>query len=336
MKGKILLGKNFIDGFIVIDKDLIQEVIYNTDNVNKEEVDYYDYDGSFIIPGFIDTHIHGGWDYDFLDGTATGINKVSKSLLKYGVTGFLPTFSCCPLKKLIESIKITSDFAGREEGAHILGIHLEGPFINKQFGGGLNKDYILSPDKCVLEKILEAGKGLVKKMTIAPEIEGSSEIMERLVKENIVISAGHSSATYEEMERSLGKGLSSVTHIFNAMPPLYHRAPGIVGASLLHSDINAELIADGIHVRPEIMKIVFFMKGSGGISLISDSIKAAGMDDGIYETGGLKVIVTNGTPRLRNGKLAGSTLSLGSAVKNIVEFDIANLEDSVAMASENP
>jgi len=336
LKGKILTGKQTVEGFLLIKDDKILNIQNNIENISKKEIEYYDYSSSFIVPGFIDMHLHGGWGYDFLDGETSGINKVSKKLLEHGVTGFLPTFSCSSMEKLLNSIRITREFIGREEGAEILGIHLEGPFINKEFSGGLNSSYIIDPDKDILNKILKAADGKIKKITIAPEVKGSKDIIDLLRENNIIISAGHSAASYEEIEDATGNGLSSITHLFNAMVPLHHREPGIIGAALLSDSLNAEIIVDGIHIRPEIIKIAFSLKKAKGISLVSDSIKATGLDDGNYESGGLRVKITSGIPRLENGKLAGSTLTLDKAVRNIVDFGISNMRESIIMASKSP
>lgn len=218
------------------------------------------------------------------------------------------------------------------DGAQILGVHLEGPFINEKFRGAQRKDFILKPDYAYIEDYID----IIKIITMAPEIEGSIDFIEAIKKEsNTTLSIGHSGASYEEAMEAIKAGISYCTHIFNAMTPLHHRDPGVVAAAF-NSDITCELIADKIHVHPELFKLLFKIKGEDKLILVTDAIRASCMKDGSYDLGGQAVLVREGKAQLANGSLAGNLLTLNKAVKNFIEVTDAPIYQVIKLVSLNP
>jgi N-acetylglucosamine-6-phosphate deacetylase len=252
---------------------------------------------------------------------------MSEILPQYGVTSFIPT--CCTAKedKLIEKIKAIVKSMGKEKGANILGIHLEGPFINKKHKGAQNEANIIKPDMelfCACDN--------VKLITLAPEIEGAMEFIESCPAVTVL---GHSDATYEIAKEAFNKGVRSITHTFNAMAGIHHREPGAIGAGSDDGRVYAQLISDGKHVHPSAVRMLVKIFGEDKVVLISDSMQATGMADGEYKVSGLHVTVTNGFAYTDDGHLAGSTSTLSDCVRCAVTFGIPEAT-AVKMASENP
>jgi N-acetylglucosamine-6-phosphate deacetylase len=219
--------------------------------------------------------------------------------------------------------------------SNIRGIHMEGPYLNKQFKGAMNENYLWKPSLESWEKIWEASNGYIRIMTIAPEIPGAVRVMQEAAKRGVVLSIGHSTASYDEVEDAIDNGAAHVTHIFNAMQPFHHRNPGIILGSLLHNELKIELIADTLHVHPAVMQLLLKLKGANGIVLVSDSIRAGGMHEGEYEFADQKIYLKGKKAFLKDGTLAGSTLTLNLAVKNMIEEAGAKITEAVRMASLN-
>ena len=325
---EIIFPEKIVKGSIAF-SDKIEDIQKNIENINAEEIDAA---GMYLAPGFIDIHIHGAGGHDTMDDDPQSINEISKYLIRSGVTSFLPTTMTMPsddIKRTLGNIKKAIN--NGTDGARVLGANVEGPFINEQYKGAQNADYIQKPQLEILENYLD----IIKLITIAPEIDGSEKLIKYLKENQIIVSAGHSGATYQEIMEAKNWGLSHITHLFNAMTGLHHRKPGIVGAAL-ESDLSCELIADFIHVHPTVIKIVFQAKKLSEIVLITDQMRAGSIGDGIFQLANQKVTVKNGEARLESGQLAGSVLTLDQAVRNFVSLNILNLAQVFSLVTTNP
>lgn len=301
-------------------------------------------DGQWLVPGFIDIHVHGADGAEVMDGTPESLRRIARFHAKHGTTGWLPTTLTASLAALERSlqaaqiVRLDSDsVTASETGAKILGVHLEGPFISPEKIGAQNPEFVLQPSLQAVNRLVSAVPGLVKKVTIAPELEGAMEVIRWLKEQSIIASIGHTDASYEETRRAIEAGAVHATHLFNAMRGLHHRDGGVVGACLLSEDVLCELIADGHHVNEEVMKLAVRLKGPKRIALITDAISATGKPNGCYQLGGLDILVKDGKSVLAHGHtLAGSTLTMDAAVRNMVGLVGVQLEDAIEMASTTP
>lgn len=295
-----------------------------------------DYSGKTIAPGLVDTHIHGFHGADVMDNDFESIKTISKGLLSTGVTAFLPT----TLTSGADLLEAVAEKIGQHheevEGAKILGIYFEGPWFTEEHKGAQNPAYMGDPDLKQFEKWQTAAQGTIKKIALAPERAGVSDFTRTVTEAGVRVALGHSSATYEEATEILAAGANTFVHTYNGMSGLHHRNPGMVGAAMASEDAYAEIICDGLHVHPGAAKALIQAKGWERTVLITDSMSAGGMPDGEYTLGEFPVIVENGAARLISGNLAGSVLSLITAVKNVVEWGIVPLEEAVRMASQVP
>ncbi len=334
--GKVITPNKIIEGGAIGIEG--NKILYVGENKNlrdfKKVLDFKEY---FISPGFIDIHIHGAFGKDIIDGEESALDTISSFIVKNGTTGFLPTVLTAPLEDMEKAIRVIENFISKQErginGAKILGINLEGPFLNKKYKGAQREDCIIPPNIEVLKRLLTKN---VKLVTLAPEIEGNIEIINYLKEKGIKISAGHTDATTYDIEKAISLGLSHVTHIFNGMRPLHHREVGIIGVALVKNEISIEAIADGIHLSSYILKLLAKVKPKEKIILITDSIMATGLPNGEYRLAGQRVIVNKGKATLSDGTIAGSTLTLNIAVKNMMEMGGVKLEDAIFMASYSP
>jgi N-acetylglucosamine-6-phosphate deacetylase len=323
------------NGTLLIENGKISELGKSLDNTILKNYEIMDVSGKIICPGFADLLVHGGAGFGFADNTDESIEKISSYLLQYGSTTVLASLFAKPEELLLEDLNRVADYIEKHPDSNIRGIHMEGPFLNKKFKGAMNENYLWKPDSESWEKIWKASKGHIKIMTIAPELEGSVEVMQAAAKEGVVLSIGHSMATYDEVENAIDNGAAHVTHIFNAMQSFHHRTPGVILGALLHNELKIELIADTLHVHPAVMELLLKLKGASGIILVSDSIRAGGMHEGEYEFADQKIYMKEKKAYLEDGTLAGSTLTLNSAVKNMVEAAGAKITEAVRMASLN-
>ncbi len=292
-------------------------------------------EGKIITAGLVDVHIHGGAGADFSRDGEEGLKKMAGFLLRHGVTSFLPTTPSAPLQQLEEAVKVARDAAAQPpSGAQVLGLHLEGPYLSPARKGAHDEKHLCKPNFQECRNLVELGRGAVKMVTLAPELEGALELIQFLRGQNITVSLGHSEATYEETKEAIEAGANHGCHLFNAMPDMKRREPGIAGALLEDERVYTEFIADLVHVHPLILRMVFLTKGARRSLLISDAMEAAGMPEGTYALSGQKVEVREGAARLENGTLAGSTLTLDRAVKNAVEVLQIPREAAFAMASQ--
>lgn len=327
------------DGAVLIEGQKIKKV-GKVEEVNvSPSLKTIDAEGKYIVPGFIDLHTHGGGGYDILiNANYDAINKLSGFYAIHGVTSFLATTATAPNDVLKNAMKALREAIERgTDGAQILGIHLEGPWISKRKPGAQPVQWIRPPSFEEFMKLYEESGKNIKLVTIAPEEEGGLEFAKKLRELGVVVAIGHSAASYEEIVEAVRYGVSHAAHMFNAMKELHHRKPGTVGAILSIDDISAEIIADCVHVHPAVIKVLVKAKGVDKVCLITDSTPYAGMPDGEYTFAGMiKVIVKNGACRLPTGQLAGSVLTMDRAVKNMVEKIGVSLKEAIRMATYNP
>jgi len=295
----------------------------------------FDCEGMMLTPGFVDVLVHGGGGYGFADMSQEAVENISQFFFEHGTTGLLAALYSKPPDDMISDVKRITQFIARAKGSNVWGIHLEGPFINRDLHGAMKVDYLWDPDPKGWRKLFEASQKSVKLMTIAPELPGVEEVMRAAATDGVVLSIGHSAANYQEVLNAIDNGAAHVTHMFNAMRPFHHRTPGVVLAALLHNELKIELIADGIHVHPAVMKLLYKTKGEGGILLITDAIRACGMPDGEYTFMDQKIFVKEKKALLADGTLAGSTLTMERAVKNMVQLVEVPITKAVRMASLN-
>lgn len=319
---------------VYIKKDKIADVYNETRFQQKKfgpHVKMIDVQGSFITPGFIDTHIHGIGGYSTDDASVRSILKMSKFLTQFGVTSFIPTICTAPEEELLERMKAILAAMGKEKGARILGIHLEGPFISSEKIGGQEKSGIAPVDLEYLKRIILAGKGHIINMTVAPEIKHMRDLALKCLEAGIVLQAGHTNATYDQMIEGMQAGIFHTTHMFNAMRPLHHREPGTVGAVLTHPELSCEIIGDGIHVHPNLFRLLTKCKPINQIVLITDSLKyaKAKIPDNI------DLYFDKCFKRKSDETIMGSGISMLDGFQNLIKFGI-RLEDAVQMATSNP
>jgi len=303
---------------------------------SKEKPDSYDNLGEIIAPGLVDTHIHGYSGEDIMNAKPGALNIISEALLETGVTSFLPTTLTDSTERLNEACRIVGEEYKDVKGAKVRGIFLEGPFFTEKYKGAQNEKYMSDPDIEKLRKWKELSNGLVNKIAIAPERENIKDFIHKANAMGVYVALGHSDASYEEAMDAVNEGANIFVHTYNAMSGLHHRNPGMVGAAM-NSDAISELICDGHHVNPAAANVLMNVKGRDHIALITDCMSAGGMKDGDYLLGEYPVVVKDGTARLKEGgALAGSILKLKDAVKNVVNWEIADVFEAIQMASLIP
>ncbi len=291
-----------------------------------------------VVPGFIDQHIHGAKGFDAMDGTYEALEGISLALPKEGTTAYLATTMTQSPENINNALKAVKEYKelNKPEGALLLGVHLEGPFISTSMIGAQPLEYVANPNVEIFKGYQEVSGNNIKLVSLAPEVEGGEELVKYLKETNVVASLGHTAAGYNDVEKAVKAGASNVTHTYNAQKGYHHRDIGTVGAALLIDDLNCELICDTIHVSVPAIKMVVKNKPQGKVTLITDAMRAKQLEDGISELGGQTVIVKNGEARLENGALAGSVLLMNNAVKNVVEKCGVPFIDAIDMASINP
>ena len=296
-----------------------------------------DYSGYEIVPGLVDTHIHGFAGADVMDNKEESLATMSRELLSAGVTSFLPTGLTASFETLNKVCQTTAKFAGKETGARIQGLFFEGPYFTEKYKGAQNPSYMRNPSTSELDQWLASSKGLLKKIALAPEREGTAEFISYACKRGVVVALGHSDATYQEAVEAVEAGASVWVHAYNGMRGLNHREPGMVGAVYNIPNTYAELICDGYHVHICVCDILLHQKRPDHVVLITDCMSAGGQPDGDYMLGEYPVTVENGTARLKsNGALAGYILQLKDGVKNIVDWGLVSKADAIMMASLIP
>ena len=283
----------------------------------------------YAVPGFVDLQVNGFAGVDFLEADADGYRRAGEALLETGVTSYLPTFITAPEDELLSALRGVPSGA---DGPRILGVHLEGPFLSARRLGIHSAHARRDPDLSLLERLVEAGP--VKLVTLAPELQGADALIEALLRREIAISCGHSDATANEANAAFDAGVRTVTHLFNAMRPFRHRDPGIAGAALARDDVVVQIILDGVHLAPETASVVW-RAGAGRVALVTDAMAGAGLADGTYRFGGLDIEIRDGAATGPGGVLAGSTLTMLNAIRNLVAVG-APLGQAVEAATEVP
>lgn len=299
--------------------------------------------GMTIVPGFIDLHIHGAGGHDVMEASARSLDRITSTVARHGTTSMVATTVTAPIEDTCRSLEGIAQYIRKHKdpsgdarpSAEILGIHLEGPFISKAKRGVHPPDSLAKPSVETLNKLLSAADGFVKIVTVAPELPGAIELIEAVVTAKLVAALGHTDANYDQARAAIHAGARHAVHVYNAMRPFGHRDPGIIGAILTDPEITAEIIADGVHVAGPAIQVLIGCKGIDTVLLVSDGIAATGMPDGNYRLGSFEVVVENGVCRNAEGKLAGSTLTLDRAVRNVVALGVS-LQDAVRMATILP
>jgi N-acetylglucosamine-6-phosphate deacetylase len=292
--------------------------------------------GAVIAPGLIDTHIHGfgGWGTE--DNSAESLLGMSRLLVQYGVTAFNPTLYPAEPALMLRAVKEAVSAIGREDGAQIMGLHLEGPFISPERLGAMKPEAVQSVDLELMEKLWEAAGGRIVNMTVAPELKGMRELALFCLKKGIVLQAGHTDAKYENMVEGMQAGILHSTHLFNAMSRMEHRNPNAVGAVLIHPEMSCEIIADGFHIHPDLYKLLLRNKAPDRIVLITDALKPTEQVQGSFFANGDEMIYHDGVFRRKtDGVITGSALTMIRGIQNLVNFGFS-LEDAVKTASFNP
>ncbi|MNH96120.1 N-acetylglucosamine-6-phosphate deacetylase [compost metagenome] len=294
--------------------------------------------GSWLLPGFIDVHVHGGYGADFMDSNKEILDTITGFHVKYGTTGMLATSMTAPKADLDRVLAEVNSYMQTDMPyAQLLGVHLEGPFISHKWPGAQNPNFIAPPQVEWLEEWHQLYPQLMKQLTLAPEREGALEVIAWLRDHGIVAACGHTDSSYADIQAAANEGLTHAVHTFNAMKALHHREPGTVGAVLTDERISAEVIADGLHVHPAAIRLLTQVKQQQNLLLITDAMSAAGLGDGDYELGGLPVVVKNGEARLKEGNsLAGSTLTMIDALRFVVREVGVSVEAASRYASGNP
>lgn len=331
--GRLVMPDTVLDGYALLyDGNTILDVV-TQDSVNTDACEsVVRADGALIMPGFINEHIHGCAGVDTMDEDAGALLKMQQVLPATGVTSFLPTTMTYDRHRIEEALQRIRQ-AKANPGTRILGAHMEGPFISQAYKGAQKAENISAADFSWLEPYAD----VVKIITLAPETLKDRSFLEQCAAHHIIVSVGHSAASYEEVRSIMADcPFYHVTHLFNAMTPLHHRKPGIVGAALLDPHAHCELICDNLHVHPAAQELVYRMKGQDGIILITDSLRACLLADGESELGGQKVFVHHGEARLADGTLAGSIAPMNEVVHHFLENSKAPLHEVIAMATANP
>ncbi len=294
-----------------------------SDDFNQASIDgqIIDAQGRYLIPGLVDIHSHGAVGHDFCDASANGLKEILRYEKSCGITSYCPTSMTLSKEMLIDIFKTAAEIVPSEELANIAGINMEGPFISDTKKGAQNGKYITSPDPDFFRECNEAAGGLIKLVTLAPEEAGSEGFIKELNK-IVSISVGHTAATYEQATTAFKAGANHVTHLCNGMTAFNHREPGVFGAALENESVIVELICDGIHIHPAMIRTIFKLFGSDRIALISDSMEATGMEDGDYELGKQHVIKKGNLATLEDGTIAGSATNLFDCMKKAIEFGI--------------
>lgn len=333
---------NFKNAWIYTENFRFEQGAFSVENgkftnvLGQAAEDAVDLQGACVIPGLIDVHTHGNSGADFSDGDAAGVEKMGRYLAKNGVTSFAPASMTLPYETLEKAFASARAYADNRpgDGAALRGIQMEGPFFSEKKKGAQNGAYLRNPDFEVFRKLYEGCGGLVRIVDVAPELPGSVEFI-RKARELCTVSIAHTDADYEAARAGIEAGVTHLTHLYNAMPPIHHRKPGVIAAAAEASQVSAELISDGQHVHPASVRLAFRIFGAERMVLISDSLRCCGMPDGEYELGGQQVYLKDGIARLADGTIAGSATNLYECMQRAVSFGIPK-EDAIRAATWNP
>jgi N-acetylglucosamine-6-phosphate deacetylase len=326
---------------LVVEDGLISEIGSRSAKEVPGKARVIDFRDAVLAPGFVDIHMHGGAGLDLMRALPSDLPRLGKFLVTHGVTGYFPTTVAAPLDATYAALGRLADAIEAAETednsvqARPLGIHLEGPFLSHKRRGVHPPENLVAPTIEIFERLWQAARGHVRMLTIAPEITGAMEVISEAARRNVCVSIGHSDAELPIAQQAVNAGARHATHTFNAMRPLDHRDPGIIGEVLTDDRLTADIIVDGIHVAPAIVKLFLQAKGCERAVLITDAISATGMPDGRYQLGPIEVDVRDGKCT-SNGSLAGSVLTMDRAVRNAAQFSSWSLRDAVRAATLNP
>jgi len=333
------------DALLVVEDGVISEVRSRAGKELPSNAAVIDFGDAVLSPGFFDIHIHGGAGLDVMRAGPSELPRLGRFLASHGVTSYFPTTvaapldsTCAALERMADAIEAAQASASSSRDsveARPLGVHLEGPFLSHKRRGVHPPEYLVPPTVEVFDRLWQAARGHVRMMTIAPELDGALEVIAEAARRGVCVSIGHSDAQLPAAQAAVEAGARHATHTFNAMRPLDHRDPGIIGGVLTDDRISADIIADGIHLSPTIVELFLQAKGRERAVLITDAISATGMPDGQYQLGPILVEVRDGKCT-SNGSLAGSVLTMDLAVRNVMQFSTWSLRDSVRAASLNP
>jgi N-acetylglucosamine-6-phosphate deacetylase len=328
---------------VLVDDGVITEIASRSAHELPASVHLVDFGDLVIAPGFLDIHIHGGAGFDVMLASVSDMPRLGAFLASHGVTGYFPTTvaapldaTCTALGRIADAIETASASpSGDPAQARPLGIHLEGPFLSHKRRGVHPPENLVTPTIEIFERLWQASRGQVRMLTIAPEIPGAMEVIAEAARRKVCVSIGHSDAAMPVAKAAVRAGARHATHTFNAMRPLDHREPGIIGEVLSNDRLSADIIVDGIHVAPEVVKLFLLAKGTERAVLITDAISATGMPNGRYQLGPILVDVKDGKAT-KDGSLAGSVLTMDRAVRNVTKFSNWSLRDAVRAATLNP
>ena len=333
VNGKIILKDSVLENYVVIFDDRIKNILPK-ENVDVSEYESIDAKGKFVAPGLIDMHIHGYLGADASDGNCDAIKIIAEGIIRNGVTSWCPTTMTLPVAEIEAAFDSVREVKGSNEyyGARILGINCEGPFISPLKKGAQAEEHIKKPDAEFIKKHSD----ILKLFTVAPEVCGALDCIKSVKTEtDVVISMGHTNATFEEAKEGISAGVTHTTHLFNVMTPLSHRNPGVVGAALADKSVSVEFIADTFHIDKGLFGLVAEIK-KDKLCLITDCMSAGGMPDGEYALGGQAVTKKGIACRLSDGTIAGSVLKLNEAVRNLYENSDLEIYEAINCASLNP
>lgn len=324
-----------VDGFVIADLIAKEGQIAAITPQADDAALTLDASDCFVLPGFVDVHIHGAAGADVMDASDEGLATMARFLVTCGVTSFLATTMTAPHTATLAAVKTVAAYCSRpQDGARLLGVHLEGPYISPRFPGAQPATAIRPPNLVEFDELAAAGP--IRMITLAPEVPGADSLIRTARSQEITVVLGHTNATYEECLAAVELGVSQATHTYNAMSGLHHRRPGTLGAVLSHDDLYAQLIADNIHVHPAGIKILARCKGADRTVLITDAMRAAGMGPGQYDLAGQPVTVANGACRLADGTLAGSILTMEQALRNFMAATGYSLAGAWPVTSRTP
>lgn len=300
----------------------------NTDGINLN--------GAYVIPGLLDLHTHGCVGYDFSSCSREELKIIARTHAKSGVAGFLATSMTLPEDELKRAFENAAELCENrpKDAARVLGINMEGPFFSLKRKGAQNETHLINPDKKLFSRLQQSARGHIRLVDVAAELPGALDFIEA-VKDEAVISLAHTDASYDEAVKGFDAGISHVTHLFNAMPGLTHRAPGPIAAAAERENVTVELVADGVHIHESVIRLAFKLFGSSRICLISDSMEACGMSDGAYQLGGQQVNVKGALATLESGTIAGSVTPVYRCMQNVISWGIPK-EQAVRASSLTP
>jgi N-acetylglucosamine-6-phosphate deacetylase len=338
---KIITEKQIINHYcLFIENEMIKDLINSKEVIDEHYDVVIEGQGQYLAPGFIDIHHHGNSGYDVMDGTKEALLSIAAFQSKHGVTSFLGSTMTNPKENILRALENAKEYLkSSNQGelvSNFLGIHLEGPYLSVEKKGAQPKAHIHNGNLDEINEFITISNNHIKVITIAPELNGSIEIIKRIREKDIYVSLGHSNAKYEEAETAIKAGASIATHLYNGMRGFTHREPGIVGSVLTNDNIYAEIIVDLLHLHPAAIQLAIKAKGTDRVILVSDAMRATGLSDGEYDLGGQTVVVKNGEAHLKDDTIAGSTLTLDKAVLNMVKYIKVPLVDAIKMASLNP